>query len=339
MSVVGSVTSQFTPENKKRNAVAGAAVGAVAAGSVGYLTKQIASVKDNATQINDDVFVRAVRQANEAIKEADKPFVEIDELKQAADKAKAVKEAAEAAVAKAAEEAKAAADKAAKEAAEAAAKAADALKEARVSLLKENKIEVKDGMDLGAAINDLRTKAKGGFSNLDNIILATSDFGKRFKELTKDGAEVSADKMKEFVKEYADLTGKNSEYAFKGFDPKTVNEEFLKEDGKVKDLFGRISSAVKNGEENSSGFKTKLNSLFESGKTKLKALEEGATEEVKNLHGALKKAIKSAKMKQAAIFGAIGAVVLGIAAFLISSRGKSAAEKTENTEAEKTEKA
>ncbi len=326
MSVVGSVTSQFTPENKKRNAVAGAAVGAVAAGSAGYLTKQIASVKDNATQINDDVFVRAVRQANEAIKEADKPFLKLDELKQAADKAKAaLKEATD--------------DAAKKAANEASEKAAKALKEAQESLLKENKIEVKDGMDLGAAINDLRTKAKGGFSNLDNIILATSDFGKRFKELTKDGAEVGADKMKEFVKEYADLAGKNSEYAFKDFDPKTVNEEFLKDDGKVKDLFGRISSAVKNGEENSGGFKTKLNSLFESGKTKLKALEEGATEEVKNLHGILKKAIKSAKMKQAAIFGAIGAVVLGIAAFLISSRGKSAAEKTENTEAEKTEKA
>ena len=216
------MTVQMTPENRTRNTVAGAAVGALAGGGIGYATKQV--VKDN--QLTNDVFQRVVNTIEEDNKKVLEPFKEIDDLAEAAKKAQD-------AVGTLAEDAYDAAKAAHKELEDKAKEAADKLTDAKNALLKSNNRELKDGENLDDVVKELRSGVKT--TEVGNITLLDSDVAKALKGAVEEGKETSIDKMKEVIKSYQD-----SKVEIKGLVKDTITEEALNDEANVKKFFGQI---------------------------------------------------------------------------------------------------
>ena len=327
MSMTNGVSGQFSQENRTRNTAIGAGVGAAAGAGVGYLTKGIASVKDNKTELKNDVFMRAVSYIEADKKSAMEPFVKVDEMVEKVKKlGEEVSEKTKVANAEGAtEEAK----KVAQEASEKLKEAKSNLSEAKKGLLKSKGRELKDGENIDNVIEGLRAKAKEGIDTT-GIRLAQSKVGSMVAQMVKSEKEASVDDMKRVIKEYTQLVGKNADLAINTLETSEITEEALKSDTKVKEFFGKIQEAVQNGKNNETSVKnTLVSNAFESGKKKLKEIKEGASDMEKKAVNYINKAAKSVKLKQAAIVGAATAAIVGLTAFIVSKGKKEDAAETQ----------
>ena len=329
MTLINGIKNQFSQENRTRNTAAGAAVGAAAGAGIGYATKQIATVKDGKTFLSADIFNRVVSTMGDDVKGRVKSGENVRKLYEDYIKvfteffnAEVPSETSDETIKKAYSELKGKTEA-----------SKNALRESLQKYFKDNKVKdltgQEDTFDLFSKFVSMDGANKSVGVITDRIKLTNTKMATLFKEFTTEGKKPSVDEMKQVIAAYVDTVGKDADLAIKGIDVATITEDALKDENNVKGLFSQIENALKFGETNKTSLEEAASNLFEQGTRKFADLGDKATEATNLLKGYIMKATKSAKLKQAAIFGAVGALVVGVAAFLVSRFKSQKAQQTE----------
>ena len=157
---------------------------------------------------------------------------------------------------------------------------------------------------------------------------AADDNAKNALNLTKKIAEMGDEKKKKKIKKVltkvseisADSLGTDKEAA-----KKVITEG---SDDEIKTLFQTVKSAIDTTYEAvKNSISESLENVYDKAGKKFKELPADAAEETKKLFEAAKKTARNIKLKPAAIYGAAGAVVAGLAGFLATPKAKPAEEK------------